>query len=114
MQKKLKFELTTKGSGLRRTSQKDGFAKEVLYTKVENAEDIKKIQQLDGTWTERDINSGCGYIVREHLSEEDKLTGYVKIVKKSKASVHGLIKKTAEVRPDDWEYYKRRNMENEV
>lgn len=113
--KKLKFELTTKGLTMRRTSiQGNGDFREVLYTKIESIEEIEKINRLGGTWGCRSIDSGYGYIVMEHFSDADRLTGYVRIVRKSKAYVHGFPKKRVEAAPGDWIYYKRRNLGNEV
>ena len=62
--KKLKFELTTKGLTMRRTSiQGNGDFREVLYTKIESIEEIEKINRMRRTWgcrsEERRLGKEC-------------------------------------------------------
>lgn len=104
-----KFELSVRGTSLRKTFCKDNTVKEHLYVKIDDLNEIHKIEALKNTWITYD---GDGYIVRGLLNDAGRLSGYYKVVESSKVkikrrSVTGGIE-AIDSGIGDWTYYKRR------
>ena len=103
-----KYELSVQETSLRRTVIINSERHERLYTKVDNREIIKKIEFSSERWEQYGIGNTYNYIIMEQRNAEGKLTGYIKIIKKSRASVRGVFHTVVEANKSDWTYYKRR------
>lgn len=95
---------------LRRTVYIDGHRNELLYKRVENVAEIDKIEFMSERWEQHGVGNEYPYIVLEQRTAAGKLTGYIKVVPKSKAIVSGIIHIQVEAPKGDCMYYKRRTV----
>lgn len=103
-----RYELSAQGTILRRTQVIDGVKKELLYERITNLAEIEKVEFMSERWEQHGVGNEYKYIVLEQRNAEGKLTGYIKVVPKSKANVSGVIKIHVEAKRNDCMYYKRR------
>jgi hypothetical protein len=96
---------------------KDGETKKVLYFRVENKEEIKKIELLSERWEPYGIGGQYGYIMMEQLKSNGRPTGYIKVIEEKKALIRrgffNIFNTVVEAKPkhqDAWMYYKRRTV----
>lgn len=84
--------------------------REVLYVKVEENNTIDEIEFKSERWKPYGVESSCKYIIMEQLTAAGKPTGYIKIIKSSRANVRGIFDISVDaVCKTDWKYYKRRS-----
>lgn len=108
--RKRRYELSVQGTVLRRTVVIDGGLRDALYYKVTDSRKIKKIYFLSERWEPHGIgNKPNSYIIMEQRTASGKLTGYLKVVKRSKAKAYGLWDIAVMADDEDWIYYERGN-----
>ncbi len=93
---------------LRRTVYIDGARRESLYERVENLAEIEKAEFMSERWEQHGVGNEYAYIVLEQRTAARKLTGYIKVVPKSKANVRGFFDIQVEAKKSDCMYFKRR------
>ena len=104
-----KYELSAQKTMLRRTVDIDSSRRESLYKKVDNIKEIDKAEFKSERWELYGIGDEYrDYYVLEQLTAADELTGYIKVIPKSRAKVRGLLNKEVEAERRDCMYYKRR------
>ena len=103
-----KYELSEQQTMLRRTVYIDGTRRELLYERVESLAEIQKAEFMSERWEQYGVVNEYAYIVLEQRTAAGKLTGYIKVVPKSKAIVRGFINIQVEAERSDCMYFKRR------
>lgn len=107
--KKNKIELSTNATILRRTLKTDSSQHEYLYMKVTASADIKNIEYKSEKWKVLEGDHNRSYNIMMQLNSENKSTGNIKIVNKTKSKVNGLKDKSVIARQEDFSYYIRYN-----
>lgn len=107
------IELSTHGTSMRRTIYRNGVkAEEFLYEKINNPDEIRRVEESGSEWETFDGDLKYGYIVRGQRGKTGSLNGYYKVVKSNKVKIRrNIIWKNIESidsRIEDWIYYKRR------
>ena len=106
---KVKYELSNKKTILRKTVCKNGKTIESLYERIIDISVKHKIELKSINWKIIDEHPKKEYYILVQCNAENKPTGNIKIVKKSKAKWN-FFKKNVEANDDDWMYYVRRNV----
>lgn len=65
-------------------------------------------------WKVLGVNDNRNYYVIRQANAENKFTDNIKIVKKSCASVHGIVNISVEAKADSYSYYVKRRDKYEV
>lgn len=97
---------------MRRTIFRNGTkVEERLYEKVDDRNEILRIEELSSEWKTFDAERQHGYVIRGQKNADGMLNGYFKIVDCSKIKIrrNGWNEITAiDSNIGDWIYYKRR------
>lgn len=104
----MKIELSTNGTVLRRTATQNGIPHEYLYERVTDPARIRAIEEKSVNWKLMEPACAKSHYVIRQANAENKYTGNIKIVNKSKGVVKGVINLSVDARPEDFSYYVKR------
>lgn len=106
-----KYELSSQMTWLRKTLVQNGNEKrkEILYSKIDDPKRKQQIEFQSENWKLFGIGSPYDYMILEQGDASDKPTGFIKVVRKSRANVSGFMSKSVTARDEDWIYYARRD-----
>lgn len=104
----MKIELSANGTVLRWTVVQKGIPYEYLYEQVTDPACISAIEDKSVNWKLMDVRFSKSHYVIGQANAENKYTGNIKIVNKSRAVVKGFMNHTVAARQEDFSYYVKR------
>lgn len=106
------IELSTEGTYLKKKIYNDGImTAESLYEKINNPDEIRRVEESGNDWITFDGDKQYGYIVRGQINKTGKYNGYYKVVESDKVKItRNKVKRSPIIdsKIEDWIYYKRR------
>lgn len=106
----MKIELSAKGTFLRETFVRNGISHEYLYEQVTDPARIREIEDKSVNWKTISVtrSKNESYYVSIQKNAKNKHTGNIKIVKKSRATLRGMVPLSVDARQEGFSYYVKR------
>ena len=107
---KIRYQLSSNKKFLKILSErKNGECKEGHYRRVMDEKGIFRVEKRSVNWKTRGMDSNSDYIIKIQCDAENKTTGNIKIIQKSKIQIReGLFRNKIASQSEDWFYFERR------